>query len=165
LVEKYGSVTIRQGDADSISFSDSAHALSAVRQSQDTLVINGGGFASPDNTTITVRNLSEVRLKEVSRCDLFGFGKDSLAVYADQGDIAFDSSALQNLHLELGGESTFTLSNSQVKDLWLGMKDKASLSLENARIGSIGGYWKGQINLDEDSATLKNGIGKIELTQ
>jgi hypothetical protein len=159
-------VTIRQGNINSIGWTKNEGV--AVICQGDSLVIRdtAGSSTRLDNATITVQNLSAIRLKRSGGCTIEGLRSDSLAICAGQkgykANITLDSSSLKRLHLDVSGSDAFILSNSMVDGLWLDLKDDAELSLENARMGWIKGRWNGGISLKVASATLQNGIQKIE---
>lgn len=168
VLDGYGDVTIRQGNVNSIGWTKSKQGSAAYTLSGDSLVLRDlGGGIHLDNTTITVQNLAAIHLKNASGFNMVGLKMDSLAIFANEsdGDIGFDSTDLRRLHLEFGGNNTFSIRNSKVDGLWLNLKDNATLSLENARIQWIRGHWTGDINLKADSATLQHGIEKIETIQ
>lgn len=166
VLDAYPGTIIRKGDANSIRWirfkgvSAPPYILSG-----DSLVLRpqtGDPYAA--NVTITVQDLRSIRLRSVSNCKIVGFKQDSLTIYGESlgDDDSVQSMDLKRLQLTLDGNKTLVLSNSAVGGLWLDLKNDAGLSLENARMGWIKGRWKGDISLTADSATLQNGIGKIE---
>jgi len=177
IVEEYDDVTIRKSNVNSIGWinhkrdtsSFYKNASSLYKLSGDSLVLGGANGDRPGQITITAENLGSIHLRYAPNCRIVGFKQDSLAIYAasreDEDGVQFDSTDVQRLRLDLTGKHTFSLSNSTVGGLWLDLKEDAELSLENARVGWIKGRWKGDIGLKADSATLQNGIGKIEPIQ
>ena len=168
VLDGYGDVTIRQGNVNSIGWTKSKQGNIPYSIAGDSLVLRDlGGSLHLDNTTITVQNLSAIHLRNASGFNMVGLKMDSLAIYSKEsdGDIGLDSTDLRRLHLDFGGNNTFTIRNSKVEGLWLDLSDEATLSLENARMQWIKGHWNGNINLKEDSATLQHGIEKIETIQ
>jgi len=165
VVDVDDDITVRQGNLNAISWSRNEGV--SVNASGDSLVIHAaGGGSGLSNATITVQNLSGIRLMRSGGCAIIGFRGDSLSVSSEKNEndvsLSLDSSNLKRLHLVLSGQDHFDLSNSTVSGLWVDMKGESELSLVNAHVGWVLGNWGGPVSLKVDSATLQNGIQKIQ---
>jgi hypothetical protein len=83
--------------------------------------------------------------------------------------LEIDSSDIQRLRLEgrpiisvltdnLAGENTVSVSHSHIAGLWFYSPDNLNITLDNASLGWIRGYWGADVHLSMDAASSQVNI-------
>lgn len=179
VLENGDDVTIRKGNVNSISWKGVPRDSAAIFSVDRGVLSLHDSISGDKEIVVTTTSLDKVRFHKTDQCTIRGFSQDSLSFFWIPRDTSgndrqnttldIDSSDIQRLRLEgrpvisvlkdnLMGENTVSISHSHIAGLWFYSPDNLNITLDNASLGWIRGYWGGDVHLSMDAASSQVNI-------